>query len=237
MSESGLYDLYCLHLVDARLLELKKLAGSLDLGKSILQAINDIKKTHQPEIEAYETGAARQKNLLERANSARDKHASIETMLYSGKVVNPREVMAYQEEMKGLVKTADDNELSAMQIEEELPELKAKFDAVQKEMRALAVEYKKKKEHDTEAYESIKKEFELASKDRPIKAQKVPGPLLKQYEENARKHGGVGMGVVTSKVCGACRTNLPERILQNLGKDRLITCEECKRILFMVAPL
>jgi len=232
MSDPGLYDLYCVHLVDSRLLDLKKQAGALDSGKVFLQQYNDLKAEHLADIEGYESSLARQKGLLERANIARDKVSEVETMLYSGKIANPREVMAYQEEMKGLTKKADENEFAAMEIEEGLPDAKAIYDSIQTRLRALAVQYKKKKEHDAVAYGQIKVDFEAATKERPALIARVPAPLLAQYEAICKKSGGVGMGVVTAQVCGACRTNLPERVLIGLKEDRLVTCEECRRILF-----
>lgn len=236
MADSTLYELYRLHLIDRVLDEDRARYTALDAGKSILKQIADYKAKHQAEIEAGPTLQREIKDLELKVGGMRDRLKQVDKELYSGKVVNPREVAAYEQEIESLkqrIADAEAEELEKMEGTAAAEALSQKHNQV---LADAAKKYQTKKAHDLRLGEEIQSRYKTKAAERAAQAKLVSAPLLAQYEAIRKKQGGIGMGLVEKGACGACGTNLPTKVIESLDKDRLVTCESCHRILFKVVP-
>lgn len=236
MADSTLYELYRLHLIDRVLEEDRARYASLDAGKSILKQIADYKQRHQAEIEAGPTLHREIKDLELKVGGMRDRLKQVDKELYSGKVVNPREVAAYEQEIEHLKLRIAESEREELEKMEGLSAAEALSNKHGQVIAEATKKYQLKKTHDLRVGEEIQTRYKVKAAERATQAKLVAVPLLTQYESIRKKMGGIGMGLVEKGVCGACGTNLPTKVIESLDKDRLVSCESCHRILFKVVP-
>jgi len=64
-------------------------------------------------------------------------------------------------------------------------------------------------------------------------ARAIPPDVLRTYQFLRKKRQGVAMAPVNGTMCGACRiTILPQSLVELTRGNKLITCENCQRILY-----
>ena len=233
MPDTSLYELFRLHKLDARLLEIKNRAGALDAGKAILKEIARIKEEEKAVREEPARLQTVIKDLELRAGTNRDKAKSLDKELYSGKVVNPKEVATMEGEIARLKALADQEETESLEMMELIPAAEEAAKKVNVGLARLAKQYEAKKQSDTAEMGALQDEYKRLVPIRAEQAKNVPRLLLEQYERIRAKLGGVGMGEVVNGVCDACGTIVPTKTQQALGEDKVLTCEDCHRILFM----
>lgn len=234
MSDSSLFLLYRLHLIDSEIAEIKARASALDGGKQILAQIAALKERYAGELNGVSDLKKQIAEGNEKTQVIAAKIAELEKKLFSGSVVNPKEAAGFEleiEAFKGQLSTVETATLEAMDA---LPAAEQAAAPVQKKMRELAKQYEVKHKADIQESDQIKEKYRLAVLERNKRVSEVPKPLLDQYELIRKKAGGIGMAVIDSKhkFCGACSTNIPEKVMNALDSDRLVTCENCHRLLF-----
>jgi predicted nucleic acid-binding Zn-ribbon protein len=231
MPSSELRRLHALHLIDSALLEIRKRAAALDPGRKTAAEIATLQK--QLEESPGKKLHSELTDLELKQKSFQEKIAKFDKELYSGKVVNPREVEAIQKEIGILKRQRGELDERILSIWEELPaeqEKTAKIEKaiaqrkellVQEQKAALALKAK------------LEAEFKAQSAKRPQAAKDLPPTLLARYEGIRQKHG-TGMGDVDVKKfsCSACGMSLPVQTIEALKEEKVVTCESCHRILY-----
>jgi predicted nucleic acid-binding Zn-ribbon protein len=238
MASPELRRLHDLYEVDLAILEIRKRAAALDTGADLQAKL----KALEANLASGE-GAEAKKLLveikdLELANATlTDKIKRIDKELYSGKVVNSREVEGYNMELASLRKqlgTNEDRYLSLLDGAETARKLVARIDAKIAELKGLILERQKSAQIEKARLET---EFQRRQAQRPGMLKDISPMLLAKYEQ-LRKNYETGMAdVIKFSSCGGCGTLLPTRILQNLKDDRVVACEECHRILYYTEGL
>lgn len=230
-----LFPLFKLHEVDAAMVDAKKRHDNMDPGREIAARMQAVSKEHEAAKHEADrlVGELKDAELLQK--SIQEKIAKFDKQLYGGTIISPREVENFQKEI-GLLKVQrdglDDRILELWELvppaqaaEKELAvqveTLKAELDAHQKkvveERAKLAALYK-----------------ELAAR-RPALAAKVDANLLKIYEANRARHGGVGMAEIDpNNNCARCGMSVPRKTIDAVGRDVVMTCESCHRIFYKV---
>jgi hypothetical protein len=233
MASPELRRLFALHEIDAEILDLRRRAARLDAG------FEEATKLKALEAKDAGAGAAARALLTEQVDTELkqrgydEKLKKFEKQLFSGTVVNPREVDSIQKEIAMLKRNRDALDDRLLELMDEVPPaqkvlegLTAEIDAMKKalaEKRRIAVVEKGRIE---EAYKTA-----VAKREEAKKA--VSPGLLARYESIAKRHEGVGMSeVVKKRACGACGTMLPARTLHAALEGTVITCESCHRILY-----
>lgn len=235
MHENDLASLYQVHLIDEAILNLKARAGALDGGKAIRAQFEALKAEKAPELQALETLEKGIAEAEQKAKSYRDKAATIEKHLFSGKVVNPKEIAGYETELAQFKKMADDADWHALELGEQLGPVRSAAQAAKKELQALAKEYERRKVSDQGEAVELQTAYKEANAQRGPAAARVSQALLAQYDA-IRQKAGTGMGLVRESACGSCGTELPTKLLQSVREDKVMTCPSCHRILFSVVP-
>lgn len=232
MASDELRRLWKLHQIDAGILEIRKRAAALDPGRKI-----------QAEIQALEAtlnsgdGSARQLSAeltdLELAQKTLDeKIKKIEKDLYSGKIVNPREVADFQQEIAMFKRQRGAHDDRIMKLWEVLPDAQKTADVTEK---TLAEKKKELVEHQKSAMKlkaQLEEDFKRLNAERPAVAKTISAPLLARYENTKQRHATGMAAIVKGRSCGGCGTLIAERTLQAVKDDKLVTCEECHRILY-----
>ncbi|OJU65262.1 MAG: hypothetical protein BGO01_15460 [Armatimonadetes bacterium 55-13] len=233
MASAELRRLWKLHLIDVAIYEIRARAASLDPGKKILAEIEALKKTLEDKGGRAKTLSAELQDLELQQKSADDKIAKIDKELYSGKVVNPREVENYEKELESLRKNRGSHDERILELWELVPPAKAEAEKIEKALEAKRAELAEHQKKAVALKNQLESSFKQRMAERPAAAKEVDANLLAKYEAIRKKLDGVGMAeVIKRSQCGACGTLLPERTLQACLDDKVVTCESCHRILY-----
>jgi uncharacterized protein len=234
MASPELSRLWKLAQVDRALAEIRVRAAGLDVGQKIQAEVAALEK-EEAEIGGRARALRAELTDLELAQKGfDDKLKKIDKEMYGGKVVNPREVENLEKEIAALKKQRGKSDDRIMELWDLLPPAEKAAADIQKrieEKRQLLTERRKKALQEKGLLEADYKKYSAL---RPELAEAVKNPsLLARYDSIRQRHAGVGMAEVTRKnSCGVCGTNLPERTIQLLKDDKLVTCESCHRILY-----
>lgn len=208
--------------------ELPEKLAVLQLRKRLkdIEAVRDRAQAYCRKAEALVTKSN------DEAASVQAKIDGEQAKVLSGEVTNPKELQnltreldalkrrkdAIEHEELGLMEKAETGEAQLAKVESALAE------GAEKEAELIAA-YKTRGTELTNEIAGMKRQREAV-------AGKVTPELLARYESlRASKHG-IGVGVLNTDMCSACRTQLPAGKAQALQAGPAITeCPNCKRIL------
>ena len=235
MASTDLPRLWKLHEIDAGIREIQARASSFQPGKEFAEALKKLEAMDADSGGKYRALHAEQVDLELKIKSNQDKIAKIESDLFGGKVVNVREVEAYQTEIKMLRKHNEDFEARLLEIMEQVPPLKDATDKIAAQMTIAKRKLAEAKQSTLGERKEMEERYGRLVKARPEAAKLVPPALLAKYE-TIRKGVGTGMAELKGMSCGGCGMALPERTLVAVREDRVTTCEGCRRILYTPVP-
>ncbi|MCE9557319.1 MAG: hypothetical protein K8R88_00055 [Armatimonadetes bacterium] len=237
MSEDDLYALYKLHLADARIVELKTRAATFDPTKATRTAIEKLKPAHDAAKAKLDKLSSDHTDLELKFKTLFDKLNAQINYLYSGKVTNSRESEALEKDIESLRDRADKAEEERLAVAEATPAARKAYGDVHEKMEVLKKELAVAYQAALKERDQLQADYKESVKVRNDRAVKVPAGLLAQYDAIRVKHNGIGMGeILGGKTCGACGTNLPQKIVLSAREGKLVMCESCHRILFHVLP-
>lgn len=157
-----------------------------------------------------------------------------ETLLYSGKISNPRELEQIQQKMGEYRQLQDKLEmeiLSLLEVDEklnsEIADLEARLTRCMKELTdRQKINGEKKLELQLER-EQLHIELEAIT-------PQIPVEWMARYRKIADSHRGIGIAQLKGNVCGACHVSLSDSLLKKVkqGDDCLYFCENCGRIIY-----
>lgn len=237
MAEKDLEALFRLHRIDAAMAELKARAQNFDPTRDVRAAIEAFKPAYVQATAALRRLEAELQDGELTAKGIEEKLKKYDKQLYGGQVVNPKEVEAIEHEMKNLRDRKDEVELKELEIMDALPAVRTRAKELEGKLRTLTEQFNEKKDDALNEQARIQATYkELAAKRGDV-ATGVPAGLLAQYDAIRKKQSGIGMAEVTERgTCGACGTALPTKTVLMAQEYKLVTCDECHRILFQVVP-
>jgi len=238
MASSDLRRLHRLYEVDLAILELRKRAAALDVGQELSAKIKALENSLASGEGAQAKKLIADARDLELATAGmRDKAKKLETELYSGKIVNVREVEAYRQEIANLRKHADENDAKYLEMIDPADEARKLVARIEKRIEEFKGQLAERQKSARIEQANLEAQYQARLKERPEAAKEVSAPLLAKYDA-IRKQYETGMAdVVTRKSCGACGNLLPEKAITALQEDRIVTCEQCHRILYYTEGL
>ncbi len=177
-----------------------------------------------------------EKKVEEEVRLIEEKIKSEEDKMYSGKVINPKEVSAIQAEvemLKNRKAPLEERGLEELEARDSLMEERARLD---EELRSLEDEASGIRAKITEAEGEIDRELGAEDGKRADVIPKVPDDTLELYEELRTSKRGVGVGALSNGMCTACREALSAVELDRIKRraregEWLFRCEHCRRLL------
>lgn len=232
MADSGLFALYKLHLVDSALNDMKQRAAALDMGKAEAAQIKELELDPEGHLTESRKLSAELKDLELEQKSFDDKIKKLDSDLYGGKIVNPKEVQNIEKERKNIVSLRNSHDMRILELWEILPPLKELAAHLEKQISALKTKITEKQNLAKAEHEQIQSAYTAKSKERSPLVKAVPPLLLSQYEK-LREKLGVGMVLITNEQrCSVCGMQVSARITAFVVEDKILQCEGCRRILF-----
>jgi uncharacterized protein len=233
MSVAELRNLHRLHIIDTAIVEIRKRAAALDPGNEIkakmavLQGELDTDGGHARALHSEQTDLELQQKAID------TKVAQIDKDLYSGKIVNPREVEAFQKEIQILKRRRSDMDDRLLELMEIAPVAKEKADAIQAKIDVLQGDLVLFQKKVIVLRAELEKQYKEVVAKRATAAALVPPAMLARYEAIRQKTGGIGMADIDKRgYCEMCGTHLPEKLIEGAKDGRIQTCESCHRILY-----
>lgn len=237
MSDEGLYRLYKLHQVDARLIELQARAASLDKGQEEASEFKRIATESEPLRKDADSKKLNLTDVENRLASNRDKLAKFQKQLYDGSVTHPREIENIQKEVEQLEGLVTKGEGDIERLRPDADTAQEIVEEIKSQLRTLKKQVGKKQEKAKEAHQLLQEEYKQAAAKRKPLLEGIDPALIRAYEAARKKTGSTGMATVTSGgSCSACGVPVAERTMTMVRSGKATPCEGCGRLLFIVLP-
>ena len=232
MAGSGLFALYKLHLIDSALYEMKQRAAALDVGRGEAAKIKELEADPEGVLVESRKLSTELLDLELEQKTLEDKIKKLDSDLYGGKIVNPREVAAIEKDRAMVMEHRSKNDSRILELWEILPPAKEISAELEGKITALKVEIAKKQAAAKVEHEKLQAAYKAKAAERAAALKDVAPNLLSQYEKLKEKLD-VGMAMVTDEHrCGSCGMHVPEKAFEFIIEDRVVQCEQCRRILF-----
>jgi len=225
--------LWKLHQIDAAIVDIRHKASSMDPGRKIQAEIDRLTAVYE-ELGAKAKALNAELTDLETAQKGIEaKLKKIDADLYGGKVVNPREVEDLQHQIETLKKQRAKNDERILELWELAPPANKAADEAKTHIEAKRQELVEHQRKMLELKKTLEAEFKELNAKRPAAVQGVSAGLLARYDAIRQKHGGIGMTTVDRKGnCTMCGTLLPKKTVEAALEDKVVTCDECHRIVY-----
>lgn len=178
---------------------------------------------------------ARLRDLELTVESVRAKRVRVEADLYSGRISNPKELAAMQEEVAVLNRAASRSEDDVLGLLDEVerlePQERERAGALDAADAALARQVAAFKQ----SSEALAQEIADLTARRTALAADLDPDLVRRYDRLRERKGGVAIAAVRNGICEGCHVAIPERLLRRLhdDPDTLAACDGCGRWLFV----
>lgn len=162
-----------------------------------------------------------------------DKIKKEEEKLFSGTIMNPKELSAIQAEILGLRKKRDEMETRDLEEMEEIDELRSDIEGLDSEVdRVLARENEARGAYNEELAEKEHQIREFEKERDRIKSQ-ISDDTVELYEKLLREKGGLAVvRIDKGRNCGGCHIEFSKTQIDRFQHEEAVfQCEYCRRIL------
>ena len=161
-----------------------------------------------------------------------EKLTTVEKILYSGRIKNPKELTDLQHEVDGLKARRVQLEDKVLETMEQAELVTASVAGISSELKRLEAEWYSQQQQLSTDIERLK----MILTDLKHKRQQLSGSIDSQTVEfyhKLRKQRGTAVAKVEQGICRGCRILLPTTELQQARSGSLVQCSSCGRILFV----
>lgn len=177
-----------------------------------------------------------ERRVEEEVRLLEEKIAEEESKLYSGAIVNPKELSALQAEIEMLKRRKsplEEQGLEQLETRDQLLEERSRLEA---ELADLEREASGVRERIGSATGEIDRELGAEDARRDEVLPRIPSDVLERYEDLRSSKRGVGVGALENGICTACREALSavevDKIKRQMREGEwLFRCEHCRRLL------
>lgn len=224
-------NLIALQDIDHRLNELKMQKG--DLPQLIEQVSDDIegKNTELEEMKGRTETLRNDRKLYEKEiGASKTQLKKYEDQLYSVKTNKEYDAISLEIDTKKTEIEGFENKI--LKTLEEDEELQKNSQVLSEEVQKLKSQLKEHEKELEEISEITKKEENKLLNERKKIIRKIEPRLVRRYERIKNAKEGIAVAPVKKGSCGGCFSAIPpQKIVEIRESNRLLTCENCGRIL------
>ena len=233
---AALAALWAVQQVDAQLAARRSERAALDDGTALRAEAEVARRTATDAAARLHAAQATLRDHDLQLATTETKQKKAEGDLYGGRISNPKELAALEEDIAAVARTRDHLEDRILGLLDEVEALKR--DEAARQAQAHALEERLAAHVAAYERERHRLDAEIAAKDaeRARLAAVVEPRLLKKYEGIAAQEGGVGMVAIVGGFCGGCHNDVPARFVSRVRAGDVVTCERCHRILYLDGP-
>ena len=227
-----------------KLFRLQQLDSSIDKGRSRLKEIDRLlkddallKKSQQRLEHAKSARYEAEHNLRFTEQNVKEQRQKIkrsQSTLYSGKIVNPKELQDLQmesESLKRYLTTLEDQQLEAMFAYDEA---EANYNEIFDQHESVTAQVGQEKEELTIEKLELIGELERQESERQAAAANIDSDDMQLYESLRLQKNGIAVARVVEKTCAACGSTLTSVNFSSAQiPTKLTRCTTCGRILYV----
>lgn len=226
--------LYRLQQVDSRLMRLESELTGLDDGSA---ARAEAEKARVDEQAARDDLHARQTRLRDmelELQSLVEKSHKVEGDLYGGRVSNPKELTALQDDLGSLKRHRGRLEDEMLVLMEEIETLMGTVHDLEARRENTDAALAGHLQDLRRTNDTLIVELETLRAQREQQVHDLDEDLLRKYERLRERKAGVAVSAVVAGVCESCHFEIPSGRVDKVkeGPD-LYTCDQCGRILYV----
>jgi uncharacterized protein len=217
-------------------LELDRLTAEQQAVQNTLQENSRVKRLRAETTNAQRQCQSSQHALSEAEWTLEDVAQRLkaqEQRLYSGAVMNAKELQSLQQEAQRLRAQQNQQEDAILEMIDASESLQKKVERYQSELKQAEEEWRRESSVQLERREQIEKRRSELQVKRGRLASTVTSELLTRYDKMRRSKQGKAVAKVEQNSCQWCRVILTPSELQHVRMSReLQTCTNCGRILY-----
>ena len=160
------------------------------------------------------------------------KITTVEEQLYSGRIMNPKELSSLQHEVDLLKAKRDQLENKALEIMDQVESAEASVTATSSEFNKLGAEWHHQQQQLSTDIEALKSKLSDLGNKRQRHSAEIDSWAVAVYD-TLRKQKSQSVVKVEQGICRGCRISLPVSELQQVRSGNLVQCSSCGRILFL----
>jgi hypothetical protein len=227
--------LYRLQQVDTALIRAEERLSALDPGDALRARLAEAEGTLAAARRDLAAKQARARDLELELQSTEGKRKKMEEEMYSGRVRNPKELAAMQEDVSALGRHAQDLETAILGLLEEIEAGQAREHALGDQGHAARSDLERHAASYQEERATLEASLAGLRRERAELADRIDADLLRRYDRIRERMGPIAVAAVRKGICEGCHVAIPEGRVRRLQeeKDLLLTCERCGRILVL----
>jgi uncharacterized protein len=145
-----------------------------------------------------------------------------------------KQLQSLQHELESLARRQNELEDIELEVMERAEGAAAAVRVLTEEREQVAADLETVDAQVAEQYADIDAQIDAQQAERAALAASLPGDLLALYEKIRADNGGVGAARLDRGRCAGCQIEVPPHELEdirNSAPERVVRCEECRRIL------
>ncbi len=179
-----------------------------------------------------------ERSVEEEVRLIEEKIAAEEHKMYSGQVINPKELGALQDEVDMLKRRKAPLEEKGLEELEARDELLNQHRSLAEQLALLDSEAAEVRAKIDSSVGELDRELEAEEFKRADVLPRIPPEALEKYEELRETKKGIGVGALSNGVCTACREALSAVEVDRIKRkardgEWLFRCEHCRRLLVL----
>lgn len=231
---SDVYLLYRLQQLDGEIAEDKKRLAVVIRSQKEGQELLEARQRAAVAADELRTWRTSQTDLNLEVRSLNDKIKRSEDRLYSGLVKNPKELADLQQEVDSLGRrrsVIEDDLLEAMIMVEEAQEEDARATETLEQVQA---EWEQSQVDLREEQAALTQRLRELMAQREGKLSSISPQMLATYQRVAGRTGGLAVVALRNGRCLGCQVTVPANVVKMADQGRLVSCDNCGRILYAV---
>jgi predicted nucleic acid-binding Zn-ribbon protein len=165
-----------------------------------------------------------------------EKRAAVTKKLYEGKVTNPKELSAMEQEIEMFGRQRGRLDERILLLMDEIETTTAGVEQLQVERDTAEAVWEEQAALYKQELARINQELARLVPQRKAVQAEIDPKMLQRYEELRRRSGNLAAVRVQDGRCAGCRTSIPAVTLREVNEqERYVYCENCHRLLFPAA--
>ncbi|MFN3975332.1 MAG: zinc ribbon domain-containing protein [Dehalococcoidia bacterium] len=175
----------------------------------------------------------RQRDLELTLGGLEEKVKELEGRMFSGRISNPKELLAMQEEVRLLKRRISETEDSLLQVMEQVEEASQATKAAQEGYASLEAQWRAQRQEWEQEYQRSLQEKAALEQRKALLMQTLEEAPLALYTRLRESKSGFAVAKVERGVCRACGVAVPQSLLQQArGGKEAVRCPSCGRLLY-----
>ena len=196
------------------------------------QAVVEVQTKLTSEQQRLDKLARQQRSAEGDIDDLVSKITTVEEQLYSGRIMNPKELSSLQHEVDLLKAKRDQLETKALEIMDQVESAEASVTATGSELNKLEAEWHHQQQQLSTDIEALNSKLSDLGDKRQRHSAEIDSWAVAVYD-TLRKQKGQAVVKVEQGICRGCRISLPVSELQQARSGNLVQCSSCGRILFL----